>query len=228
MTSSVGPRYTPSVSAFESTASPLPAKGADKRAAQELGARPAAVKPAAGAFRTSGPKAMEVRAAMTAMLSRAASVKVSIEGHTVQEFVRKYIIDNPRVSNAQILAMSKVPLSEFATTPEQRARVLESFPNARALPSHQFAIGLMHAVTGLDAKQLSKYLPDAGLTGPVAGQGWGWAPMSPRESLSTALHDFTDYLSTLPNHPVDLDLAVWGTSSTTLSALESYFLGVPD
>ncbi|QSQ28179.1 hypothetical protein JY651_20010 [Pyxidicoccus parkwayensis] len=146
-----------------------------------------------------------------------ATLGFTLGGSTVEDFFRRNLLDNPRVTDAQLLAISQVALEQLATPPELRARVLEKVPEARQLPSHRFTVALMAAVTGLDAQALSEATPDLGLTGSPQVPWLLWAPRTEREQRCTSLHDFTDYLRAAGVQGINA--AVWGVESRELSAL---------
>ncbi|MCP3097548.1 hypothetical protein LZ198_01520 [Myxococcus sp. K15C18031901] len=143
---------------------------------------------------------------------------ISIKGDTPASLLGRAILDGKKVTNEQIIAMSKVTLDQLATDPETRAKVLKKVPNARELDVHKFTVAMLSAATGIDPAKLSEACPDLGLTG---------APNTPLlfaasgEGLqrSTALHDFTDYLRGAGVKGVNK--AVWGVENRILSAIVS-------
>ncbi|WP_224371397.1 hypothetical protein [Hyalangium versicolor] len=142
---------------------------------------------------------------------------LELEGDSVESLFRRAILDNPRVTNEQLLAISRVTLEQLATRPEDRAQVLKKFPNARQLPVHRFAVALMAGATGVDPQALSETTPDLGLAGSAQMPLLLWAPRDEREQRFTALHDFTDYLRGAGVQ--GLNEAVWGVESREFSAI---------
>ncbi|MCE9666564.1 hypothetical protein LY474_01955 [Myxococcus stipitatus] len=182
-------------------------------------AQAAVTQPTPGAWR-GGPDT-EVGKAVQAIWERMQKVPgndISIKGDTPASLLGRAILDGKKVTNEQLIAMSKVTLDQLATDPETRAKVLKKVPNARELPVHKFTVAMLSAATGIDPAKLSEACPDLGLTG---------APNTPLlfaaggEGLqrSTALHDFTDYLRGAGIK--GLNKAVWGVENRILSAIVS-------
>jgi hypothetical protein len=179
----------------------------------------AATKPIPGAWR-GGPET-PVGKAIAGMIERMRGSDASgikIKGDTIESLFTRAILDNKHVSNEQLLAMGRVKLEDLATSPEDRAKVLEKVPNARELPVHKFTVAMLAAATGLDPKQLSDVCPDLGLTG-APGTPLLYAAKGEGMQRSTALHDFTDYLRGAGIK--GLNKAVWGVENRVLSAIVS-------
>jgi len=163
------------------------------------------------------------RAAVAQMLARARAFDVKIAGDSPAAMLARNIFDNPKVSDAQILAMRSVTLDQLASPPRDVARTLREVPDVRSLASHRFTVAMLSSVTGLGAADISRVAPDLGLTGspdtPLLA-----APGTDRLRRSTALHDFTDYLRR--RGPIaGLNRAVWGVEDRVLSALVSVVEG---
>lgn len=167
-----------------------------------------------------GPVGSPIREAMDRMLRRAATVSTTIEGNTVTAFLRRFLLENPKVSNGQLLALENVQLDELAASDRVRDIAERKFPGYQETPSHLFGVGLFHAVTGLDVAALSHALPDVGVTGSMRILGTGWLPKSTQEEMTTALHDFTDLITQRTD--VKLDGPVWGYPDWIRSAAASY------
>ncbi|HEY8206084.1 MAG TPA: hypothetical protein VIG99_01295 [Myxococcaceae bacterium] len=165
------------------------------------------------------------------MLARAKASTARIAGQTPEGLVRRAITENPNVTNEQILAMARLRPEQVASSPDAQRRTLEQIPNARSLPSHQFTVDMLHAVTGIDRETLSRNGPDLGITG-SADRVWPGtqtpivfhAPPNDRERLSTSLHDLTDTMryAGVPG----MNQAVWGAENQVRSAAIS-LNGVP-
>jgi hypothetical protein len=156
--------------------------------------------------------------AMMTRIQQSPGANVTIRGDTPASLFGRAILDNPNISNEQILAMSRVRLDQIALPPATREEVLARVPNARQLPVHAFTVAMIAGATGLDPRAVSEACPDLGITG---------APDTPvffasdNESLqrSTALHDFTDYMRSVGIEGVNR--GVWGVEDRVLSAVVS-------
>lgn len=182
-------------------------------------AKAAAAQPMPGAWR-GGPDT-PVGKAIAGMMERMRASDASgikIKGDTMESLFTRAILDNKHVSNEQLLAITQVKLEQMATSPEDRAKVLEKVPNARELPVHKFTVGMLAAATGIDPKALSEACPDLGLTG-APGTPLLYAAKTERMQRSTALHDFTDYLRGAGVK--GMNKAVWGVENRILSAAVS-------
>lgn len=181
--------------------------------------RAAAAQPTPGAWR-GGPDT-EVGKAVQAMWTRMQGMPgkdISIKGDTPASLLGRAILDSKRVTNEQLIAMSKVSLDQLATDPATRQKVLDKVPNARELPVHKFTVAMLSAATGIDPQQLSEACPDLGLTG-APNTPLLYAAKTERMQRSTALHDFTDYLRGAGIK--GLNKAVWGVENRILSAIVS-------
>nr|WP_211194809.1 hypothetical protein [Pyxidicoccus fallax] len=143
---------------------------------------------------------------------------IRIKGDTPASLLGRAILDSKRVTNEQLIAMSKVSLDQLATDPATRQKVLDKVPNARELPVHKFTVAMLSAATGIDPRKLSEACPDLGLTG-APNTPLLYAAKTERMQRSTALHDFTDYLRGAGIK--GLNKAVWGVEDRILSALVS-------
>jgi hypothetical protein len=175
-----------------------------------------AAQAATGTWRA--PADSELGRTINGMLERLRQCDITIKGDTPESLFRRAILDNKRVTNEQLLAMSKVTLDQLASSPEVRQKVLERVPNARELPVHQFTVALMSAATGIDPQKLSEACPDLGLTG-APNTPLLYAARTERMQRSTALHDLTDYLRGAGIK--GLNKAVWGVENRVLSAIVS-------
>jgi hypothetical protein len=165
------------------------------------------------------------------MLARARTSTSEIAGQTPEGLVRRAIVENPNITDYQILAMGQLRPEQVASSPDAQRRTLEQVPNARELPSHRFTVDMLHAITGIDRETLSRNGPDLGITG-SADTVWPGtetpivfhAPPTDRERLSTSLHDVTDTMryAGVPG----VNNAVWGTEGQVPSAVSS-LNGVP-
>lgn len=185
----------------------------------KLAAPAAAAQPTPGAWR-GGPDT-EVGKAVQAIWERMKTMPgadITIKGDTPASLLGRAILDGKKVSNEQIIAMSKVTLDQLATDPKDREKVLKKVPNARELPVHKFTVAMLSAATGIDPKKLSEACPDLGLTG-APGTPLLYAAEGQSTQRSTALHDFTDYLRGAGIK--GLNKAVWGVENRVLSALVS-------
>jgi hypothetical protein len=170
-----------------------------------------------------GPAGSPVRQAMDRMLQRARSLTSGIDGATVEGFLTKYILQNPGITNQQLLELESVGLEDLTAPANIQDRALKAAPQIRSTPSHRFGIGLFAAATGLPYEALSQALPDVGLTGSTRSVGYHlmkpWVPRSVEEQKTTALHDFTDIMTVWGK--VKLNKAVWGYMNTVQSAAAS-------
>ncbi|MBZ4397116.1 hypothetical protein VZQ01_04550 [Myxococcus faecalis] len=178
-----------------------------------------AAQPTPGAWR-GGPDT-EVGKAVKAIWDRMQTMPgadVTIKGDTPASLLGRAILDGKKVTNEQIIAMSKVTLEQLATDPKDREKVLKKVPNARELPVHKFTVAMLSAATGIDPQKLSEACPDLGLTG-APGTPLLFAADGAGLQRSTALHDFTDYLRGAGIK--GLNKAVWGVEGRILSAIVS-------
>lgn len=224
---SVTPRVadlkTPATTAANTVAAPVAAKalvGTSNVSAFEAPTSGAPQKAWPFSFR--GTPDSEVGKAITAMLDRMKASGVTMNGDSVDQFFTRNILENKKVTNEQLLAMTKIPLSKLETDAETKAKVLKKIPNARELPSHKFTVALMAGATGIDPAKLSEACPDLGMTG-APGTPLFYAPTSKHMQASTALHDFTDYLRGAGL--AGMNKAVWGSENRVISALISVFKG---
>jgi len=165
----------------------------------------------------------EIGRTIATMVGRMRQNPISIGGETPESLFTRNVLENPDISNDQILAMSRVPLEKLADSPEDRQTVEQRIPNARELDSHHFTVALVAAVTGVDPQQLSQVSPGLGMTGSPSTPLL-FAPERTGLKLSTALHDFTDYMRAAG--VAGVNKAVWGRESSWLSAAISLG-GVP-
>ena len=199
---------------------PLPA--AAPRPAAAPPAQPRAAAPQVPwAFR-GGPDT-EVGRTIQGMVNRARQFDTKLGGESVEHMLTEGLLKNPAVTNDMLMRMSRVPLEKLADTPSDRAETERRVPGSRNLPSHQFTVGLLSAITGVDPRQLSQASPGLGVTG-SPGTPVLFAPERTGLQRSTALHDTTDYLKYAGVS--GLNRAVWGSESSVISAARSVF-GVP-
>jgi hypothetical protein len=181
--------------------------------------RATAAQPMPGAWR-GGPDT-PVGKAISGMIERMRASDASgiqLKGDTIESLFTRALLDNKHVSNDQLLALSQVKLEQLATSPEDRAKVLEKIPNARELPVHKFTVAMLAAATGVDPKALSEACPDLGMTGSPSTPIFYAAELE-KMQRSTALHDFTDYLRAAG--VAGMNKAVWGVENRVLSAIVS-------
>jgi hypothetical protein len=176
------------------------------------GAR-AASQPTAGAWR-GGPDT-EIGKAIKTMLDRANQTQITIRGDTPASLLSRAILDNPRISNEQLMQMANVKLEQLSDSPEDRQVVLNKIPNARELDVHKFTVAMLSAVTGIDPQKLSEATPSLGITGAV-GTPVLYAAKGEKMQRGTALHDFTDYMRGAGVKGINK--AVWGVENRVLSA----------
>jgi hypothetical protein len=165
----------------------------------------------------------EIGRAVQGMVDRARKADVKLGGESVEQMLTSAILTNPKISNAKLLEMSRVPLEKLADSPEDQKEIARRVPGSRNLDSHQFTVGLLSAITGIDPKQLSDAAPGLGVTG-APGTPILFAPKRTGLKKSTALHDTTDYFRHAGVSGVNK--AVWGVENRVLSAFKSLW-GVP-
>ncbi len=213
---STPPPATVSPRAEVRTTAPVIASAANALQQSSFQGARAATQPTPGAWR-GGPDT-EVGKAIKTMLDRANQTQITIRGDTPASLLGRAILDNPRISNEQLMQMANVTLEQLSDSPEDRQVVLKKIPNARELDVHKFTVAMLAAATGLDPKELSHVCPDLGMTG-APGTPLLYAPKTERMKRSTALHDFTDYLRGAGLK--GLNKAVWGVEDRILSAAVS-------
>ncbi|HZN92876.1 MAG TPA: hypothetical protein VFB81_09220 [Myxococcales bacterium] len=174
------------------------------------------------AFR-GGPET-EIGRTIQGMVNRARQFDVKLGGDSVERMLTEAFLKNPKISNEQLMQIGRVPLERLAESPEDQAEIERRVPGSRNLASHQFTVGLLSSLTGLDPRQLSQAAPGLGVTG-APGTPILFAPGSTGLQRSTALHDTTDYLRGAGVQ--GLNKAVWGAENRVISALISLVRGVP-
>lgn len=157
--------------------------------------------------------------------SKAAGIQILEE--TIESLFTRAILDNKHVTNQQIIDISKQTLDSLAkaqgTTDKDREWVLKKVPGARETQIHKFTVALMAAAThhvNEEGKEdtFSWAFPDLGLTGAINTPLMMHAKTE-KAQLSTALHDFTDYMRCAGIQGVNK--AVWGVEDRVLSAFVS-------
>lgn len=131
---------------------------------------------------------------------------------SVQIFV-KHFLDNPSVTNAQIIAMDKVAASSIKSNDAKK--VEEKFKNYADYDSHQIAVNIFSFITGAPQAEISNQAPDLGFTG--TPDKFLLAATIPALILGTILHDVTDYLKDAG--VVGINKALWGFEGKIESAL---------
>jgi len=185
-------------------------------------ARRAAAPQVPWAFR-GGPET-EIGRTIQGMVNRARQFDVKLGGDSVERMLTEAFLKNPKITNDQLMQIGRVPLERLAESPEDQAEIERRVPGSRNLASHQFTVGLLSSLTGLDPRQLSQAAPGLGVTG-APGTPILFAPGSTGLQRSTALHDTTDYLRGAGVQ--GLNKAVWGVENRVISALISLVRGVP-
>ncbi|HYV44526.1 MAG TPA: hypothetical protein VFA20_06665 [Myxococcaceae bacterium] len=209
------PRVQPS---FAAPVSSVARSAAPQRAAAVPQSAPAQ---SPWAFR--GSPDSEIGRAVQSMVDRARQCGTKLGGESVEQMLTKAILSNRKISNEKLLEMSRVPLEKLSDSPEDQAEIERRVPGSRKLDSHQFTVGLLSAITGIDPKKLSQAAPGLGVTG-APGTPILFAPPWTGLKRSTALHDTTDYFRGAGVKGVNK--AVWGVENRILSALKSLG-GVP-
>lgn len=161
-------------------------------------------------------------------MRRSEYANLKIMGETIESLFARAILDNQYVTNQQIIQISEVTFERIkagqGTSDEDREWVLKkTHGKARDVPVHKFTVALMAAATnhvnenGME-KAFSMEFPDLGVTGAI-NTPLMMIAKTPRVQLSTALHDFTDYMRNAG--VVGLNKAVWGIEDRILSAFVS-------
>ncbi|MFY0574964.1 hypothetical protein ACN28S_11840 [Cystobacter fuscus] len=153
---------------------------------------------------------------------------IRINGETIESLFTRAILENQYVTNQQIIDISNVTFKKIKEsqniTDEDRQWVLKKTHNkAREVPVHKFTVALMAAATNhIDEtgteETFSMEFPDLGATGAI-GTPLMVIAKSEKIQLSTALHDFTDYMRNAG--VIGLNRAVWGIEDRVLSAFVS-------
>ncbi len=150
-----------------------------------------------------------------------------LKGVTATQAVNNYFLDNPNITDAELIAMGRSGNISLITTSPQDAAVIKSrYPDYANSPNHQFTVDLLAILTGASVSQrdqISLNNPGLGLTGPDT---------SPRlvlrfsadsnVALGTGLHDVTATLTDQILIP-GVNKALWGTDSTFGSAIKMFF-----
>lgn len=161
---------------------------------------------------------------VAAIRARAAARHETLAGWNVEHVVNAAFLDNHAVSDEQLVAMSRVTLSQLSDSADGLAETERRVPNVRALDCHRFTVAVMSVLTGVEFEALSKATPSLGLTG-APGTGLLFASDVGRLQRSTALHDTTDYLRGAG--VVGVNGALWGIEGREVSALISFVAGAP-
>jgi Ca2+-binding RTX toxin-like protein len=144
----------------------------------------------------------------------------TLNGQTASQAASRYFLDNPNVTNDQLIAMVQPGnISKINTSPATAARIADRYPDYATHPDHIFTVDLISILTGASPSQrdqISQNNPGLGLTGPDFFVFFRADPTG-RISIGTAVHDvtatFTDQIG------IDLNKPLWDTSSTTGSAV---------
>lgn len=225
MTSPVIRAGAPRLQSLSASALPAssPVSAQARAAAPQRAAAAPRTAPAQSPWAFRGSPDSEVGRAIQGMVNRARQSDVKLGGESVEQMLTRAILANPRISNQKLMEMSRVPLEKLSDSPSDRAEIERRVPGSRQLPSHQFTVGLLSAITGVDPRALSRASPGLGVTG-APGTPILFAPERTSLQRSTALHDTTDYFRAAGVSGVNK--AVWGVENRVLSALQS-LRGVP-
>ncbi len=144
---------------------------------------------------------------------------VHLRAKSIRDTFFEKIVENQNIGDDQILSFRLVTIDHLAASAEVQQRVLERIPNARELPSHRYAVALLAGVSGLAPEEISMAAPDLGLIGSARRDDADFSTPSAQLERSTAIHDFTDWIS---GDPVPfLNRSVWGVESSEGSAMVS-------
>jgi len=167
------------------------------------------------------------------MVDRARTSTSRTAGQTPESLLTRSFFANPAITNDQIMAMSRLkddPGKVFSTE-KTREATEKAIPDARNHPNHKFTVDLFHAMTGIPRADLSRTSPDLGMVG-SAEKGLLWKPRNDSESLSTALHDFTDGMKEASDRGArgleGIQKSIWGSEGKVSSAWRSWVDGVPE
>ncbi len=159
-----------------------------------------------------------------AMVARLRSSSMVIDGQTPLSLFERHILNNPRVTDDQIRRFAVADVDDIADSPRAAARTLRRVPDARASVNHRFSVDLLAGMTGLDPAAISAVKPSLGLTGSAQSVFSPlWRSEVPEVQLFTAMHDATSILQSVGVE--GLNRAVWGQSSTVVSAILNFPLG---
>ncbi len=156
------------------------------------------------------------------MLARLDASDLIIDGDTPRSLFEREILNNPKVTDDQIRRMGEVSIDQISDSPSARRRTLRRFPDVQSSINHRFTRDLIAGITGLSPDAISNAKPSLGLTG-SARFGPLWKSEVPEVQKFTALHDTTSVLQDAGVR--GLNKAVWGQSSSVVSAVLNFPLG---
>ncbi len=148
----------------------------------------------------------------------------TLGGETATQIVYKDYLDNPKITNNQIIQMVQLGnVSKITTDPNNAAKIRQEYPDYATSRNHQVAVDVMSILVGASPSErntISQNNPGLGLTGSDSTPSFLYRA-DPNGSLArnTASHDasstITDQLGIS-----GVNKALWGFDSTTLSAVE--------
>ena len=170
------------------------------------------------------PRDPSLKPIVDGMLARLDTSDLRIDGKSPRDLFETHILDNPKVTDDQIRAMTNLSDDQMSDSRRAKRRTLRRFPDVRESINHRFTVDLIAGITGLDPQKLSEAKPSLGLTGSAQ---WMLSPLwkseVPEVQRFTAIHDAT---SVMQGAGIDgLNKAVWGQGSSAVSAVLNFPLG---
>ncbi|MFM6155470.1 MAG: calcium-binding protein, partial [Sphaerospermopsis kisseleviana] len=147
----------------------------------------------------------------------------TLGGETATQIVYKDYLDNPKITNDQIIQMVQPGnVSKITTDPNNAAKIRQEYPDYATSRNHQVAVDVMSILIGASVSErdtISQNNPGLGLTGSDSTPSLLYrADPNGLLARNTASHDvsstITDQLGIS-----GVNKAIWDFDSTTLSAV---------
>ena len=140
-----------------------------------------------------------------------------INGYSASKLVFDQFLANPKVTNQQLIQISKSGLSKFSPDDSiSLSSVPKKYSDYARKPGHLMAVDAFYILTGNPKDQISAQLNGLGFTG-TASLLITYAENNPALLLNTILHDLTDYFQ--DSGVANLNASFWGTADKVSSAL---------
>ncbi|MCA2504362.1 MAG: hypothetical protein IM550_04655, partial [Microcystis sp. M54BS1] len=156
----------------------------------------------------------DISNAINAITSRFSSDRGNvIDGYSATKLVVDKFLANPKVTNQQLIQISKSTLDKFSA---DDSTVPTKYPDYDKKPGHLMAVDAFYMLTGNPKGQVSTKLNGLGFTG-TSSLLITYAENNPALLLGTIEHDLTDYLQDAG--VTNLNTSLWGIADKAASAL---------
>ncbi|MDB9508916.1 hypothetical protein PN502_18005, partial [Microcystis aeruginosa CS-338/01] len=155
----------------------------------------------------------DISNAINAITSRFSSDRGNvIDGYSATKLVVDKFLANPKVTNQQLIQISKSTLDKFSA---DDSTVPTKYPDYDKKPGHLMAVDAFYMLTGNPKGQVSTELNGLGFTG-TSSLLITYAENNPALLLGTIEHDLTDYLQDAG--VTNLNTSLWGIADKAASA----------